>query len=196
MSSLQAEVVLLKNQLDVAKGTKEKKGDTKVKVKTEIEEEYPTIVTMESDPEEDQRVVELLKLMDEENAIKKKAAAEALEKKREEEAKFVAAEKAKAESKKMAKGVESAQVKAEAVTKKMKGATKKAATKSKSETKKKAVSKKKASGSAAASDDWTSLAESTLKRKTVAQLTEYLTGKGVGVSGKKKAELLDLVKSL
>ena len=96
----------------------------------------------------------------------------------------------------MAKGVESAQVKAEAVTKKMKGATKKAATKSKSGTKKKAVSKKKASGSAAASDDWTSLAESTLKRKTVAQLTEYLTGKGVEVSGKKKAELLDLVKSL
>jgi len=50
-------------------------------------------------------------------------------------------------------------------------------------------------------DNWALLAESTLKRKTVAQLTEYLTRKGVPTtsdSGKllKKAELLEAVKSL
>lgn len=54
---------------------------------------------------------------------------------------------------------------------------------------------------ASAADDWSSLAESTLKRKTVAQLSEYLTRKGVPAtddSGKslKKAELLSAVKSL
>merc|ERR1712194_641336 len=60
---------------------------------------------------------------------------------------------------------------------------------------------KKASRTYSSIDDWALLADSTLKRKTVVQLTEYLTEKGVTAtdeSGKvlKKAELLEAVKSL
>mmetsp|Transcript_37883 Transcript_37883/g.69999 ORF Transcript_37883/g.69999 Transcript_37883/m.69999 type:complete len:547 (-) Transcript_37883:290-1930(-) len=213
MRALQVELSLLKKQLETPQGGKKKKK-TKT-VKTEIEKEYPTKVVMKSDPDEDGRILELLKALDEENKVKKQKAAEELEKKREEEAKFVAAEKKKAVSRKMTKGVEAAQAKAE-VAKKKKAATKKAkkaSTKAKSvATKKttatkKAVTKKtvtvtkRAPRATANVDDWASLADSTLKRKTVAQLTEYLSGKGVTASdssGKslKKAELLEAVKSL
>lgn len=59
----------------------------------------------------------------------------------------------------------------------------------------------KSSRSNAPIENWALLADSTLKRKTVAQLTEYLTEKGVPAtrdSGEllKKAELLEAVKSL
>ena len=131
MRSLQAEVLSLKKQLELAQGgTKKKASSTKKQtIKTEIEQEYPKRVTLESDPDENARVIELLKEMDSENASKKKATRTALEKKREEESKFVASEKAKAVSKKMTKGVEAAQAKAEVAVKKRKAATKKAATK-------------------------------------------------------------------
>lgn len=211
MRAIQAEVASLRNLLATSEKEKKEKP-TKTKVKTEIEEEYPTKVVMESDPAEDVRIIELLKALDEANQIKKKKAAEELEKKREEEAKFVAAEKQKAESRKMTKGVEAAQAKAE-VAKRKKVATKKAkktltkvksGAKGKTATKKSAPEKtaaKKASRTSAAVNNWATLAESTLKRKTVAQLTEYLNGKGVAAtdsSGKslKKAELLEAVKSL
>ena len=174
MRALKAEVASLKSQLEATKPKKEV-APTK-RVKTEIEEEYPTKVTMESDPEENARVIELLKLMDEENAMKNKEAAKVREKKREEEAKFVAAEKAKAESKKMTKGVEAAQAKAEA----KKSTAKKAAKKASAKTAVAKTVEKESSGggtAVATTDDWATLEESTLKRKTVAQLTEYLTGK-------------------
>lgn len=181
MRSLQAEVLSLKKQLELAQGgTKKKASSTKKQtIKTEIEQEYPKRVTLESDPDENARVIELLKEMDSENAVKKKATRKALEKKREEESKFVASEKAKAVSKKMTKGVEAAQAKAEVAVKKRKAATKKAKSataKSKSPVKKKAAVAKK-TAAAPSSDDWATLAESTLKRKTVAQLTDYLSGK-------------------
>lgn len=256
MRALQAEVANLRCRLEKAEGERKEKSmmkTTKV-VKTEIEEEYPDKVVMESDPDEEGRIIEILKLLDEENASKKKKA-EGFELKREEEAKFVAAEKAKAEAaekakaeaedfairaaaetakkakekllaeeaaaaaaaaakkmeekllaneaaataaakeetKKMTKGVETAQAKAGAekkiITKK---ATKSATTSTKSTAKK---------ATASDVDDWSTLAESTLKRKSVAQLTEYLTGKGATVThsdGKSmnKAELLEAVKSL
>jgi len=182
MRSLQAEVLSLKKQLELAQGeTKKKASSTKKQtIKTEIEQEYPKRVTLESDPDENARVIELLKEMDSENASKKKATRTALEKKREEESKFVAAEKAKAVSKKMTKGVEAAQAKAEVAVKKRKAATKKAkgaTAKSKSPPAKKQASVAKKTAAASSSDDWATLAESTLKRKTVAQLTDYLSGK-------------------
>lgn len=219
--SLQAELANLRSQ--VSKSDEVKVVKTVKSIKTEIEEEFPTKVTMEMDPDQDGRIIDILKLMDEENAMKQKKIGAELEKKREAEAKFVAAEKAKAddakrakseaveaekvraakeavekrlaseataaatvpkiESKKAVKGTEVAKPKEEVAkktsTKKTaKGATeyqpdvaKKAATKSAT---KKAASKS-ASGSNA--DDWTTLAESTLKRKSVAQLTEYLVGR-------------------
>jgi len=213
MRDLQAELSLLKKQLEAPQGGKKKKK-TKT-VKTEIEQEYPIKVVMESDPDEDGRILELLKALDKENEIKKQKVAKELENKREEEAKFVAAEKKKAVSRKMTKGVEAAQAKAE-VAKKTKAATKKAkkaSTKVKSAATKKTTTTKKAANkktvtvtkrvprATANVDNWASFAESTLKRKTVAQLTEYLSGKGVTAtdsSGKslKKAELLEAVKSL
>lgn len=209
LHALQAEVSALRKQLAASEGVEKKIVQTKT-VKTEIEEEYPTKVVMERDSDEDGRIVELLKLLDEENQIKKQKAAAELEKRREEEAKFVAAEKQREVSRKMTKGVEAAQAKAE-LAKKKKAATKKAkkaATKAKRKpapkkaaTKKTPTLTKKAARTSTAVDDWASLAESTLKRKTVAQLTEYLTRKGVSAtdsSGKslKKAELLEAVKSL
>lgn len=235
MRALQAEVASLRNQLAQSEGgKKKKKGKTKT-VLTEIEKEYPTKVFMERDPDEDVRIIEILKAMDKENqTAQKKAAAEA-EKKREEEAKFVAAQKKKAASKKKTKGAEAAQAKAgvaktkkaatkkakkastkvksgakrktavkKAATKKTAAATKKIVTETKktvTEPKKTVTVTKRAPASTGAIDDWASLAESTLKRKTVAQLTEYLTGKGVTAtdsSGKslKKAKLLEAVKSL
>eukprot|EP00984_Skeletonema_dohrnii_P009930 scaffold3828_cov110-Skeletonema_dohrnii-CCMP3373.AAC.1 len=104
----------------------------------------------------------------------------------------------------MTKGVEVAQAKAEVATKKKRTAKKKStATKAKAKTsaKKKTVTVKSAPAPVKASSgpitDWTQLADSTLKRKTVAQLTEYLTEKGVSVEkSMKKADLLSAVKSL
>ena len=102
MRALQAEVATLRSRYEMAEGggLLEKaatKKATKAVVKTEIEEEYPNKVVMESDPDEDGRIIEILKLLDEENATKKKKA-EASEMKREEEARFVASEKSKAEA--------------------------------------------------------------------------------------------------
>lgn len=226
--ALQAEVASLKSQ--VSKYDEVKVVKKAVSVKTEIEEEFPTKFTMETDPDEDGRIIDILKLIDEENAMKQTKIAEELEQKREAEAKFVASEKAKAdfaerakseaveaenaraakeaeekktasevaaaaatatttvtatpkiERKEVNKGTEVAKTKAE-VTKKV--STKKA-TKGASETQldvpKKAATKsatKKSPKPATANnaDDWAALAESTLKRKSVAQLTEYLVGR-------------------
>jgi hypothetical protein len=201
---LQAQVSKLTSQLEKAEAGKKKATKAVVTKKTEIEEEYPNKFVMEGDPEEDARIIELLKAMDEENKGKQAKAAVEAEKKREQEANYVKAQKNV--DKKMTKGVEAAQAKAEVVTKKKKSAAKKnnTATKAKAKTtpKKTAAPKKAAPAPAPATasgsdDDWTQLAESTLKRKTVAQLTEYLTGKGVSVQkSMKKADLLDAVKSL
>eukprot|EP00579_Thalassiosira_antarctica_P001485 CAMPEP_0201869562 /NCGR_PEP_ID=MMETSP0902-20130614/3030_1 /ASSEMBLY_ACC=CAM_ASM_000551 /TAXON_ID=420261 /ORGANISM="Thalassiosira antarctica, Strain CCMP982" /LENGTH=657 /DNA_ID=CAMNT_0048395089 /DNA_START=34 /DNA_END=2007 /DNA_ORIENTATION=- len=327
MRALEAEVSSLRSQVASSEGGTKKKAATKTKaVKTEIEEMYPTKVVMKSDPDEDARLIELLKAMDEDGQIQQKKAAEELEKKREDESKFVAKEKKKAEQeaksvakeeaklvakekkkvaeeaksvakekkkaeeetkivakekkkaedesksvakekkkaeeetkvvakgkkkageeaklvakekkkaeeeakfvaeekeqaeeeakflakflekaerRNMTKGVEAAQAKAEVAKKATKKTAKKASTKAKTVAKSTTATEKspvvkKASTTAAPVDDWASLAESTLKRKTVAQLTEYLTGKGVlstDGSGKslKKAELLEAVKSL
>lgn len=203
---LEAEVSRLIVQLETAEEGKKKEAPTVVAAKkTEIEEEYPNKVVMEGDPEEDARIIELLKLMDEENKVKKAKVAAEAEKKREEEAKYVAAQKNV--DKKMTKGVEAAQAKAEVETKKKVVATKKKSTttkaKAKAATAKKTATKNAApapvasAASSVSDDDWTQLTEATLKRKTVAELTEYLTGKGVSVAKTmKKADLLDAVKSL
>jgi len=223
-------------------------------IKTEIEEEYPTKIIMESDSDEDSRIIEILKLLDEENAMKKQKA-EGMEKKREEEANYVASEKAKvvaaekalaeaedfaikaaaeakkvlaakmaadekrrkataaaareavekmleeeAKSYKMTKGVETAQVKAETVKK---TSTRKAAAKSATSVAIKSEDGKSTTKKATVidSNDWSTLSESTLKRKSVAQLNEYLTRKGAAVThqdGKSmnKSELLEAVKRL
>lgn len=219
--TLRAELASLKSQ--ISKNDEVKMEKKAVSVKTEIEEEFPMKFTMETDPDEDSRIIEILKLMDEENAMKQKKIADELEQNREAESKFVAAEKAKAdfaerakaeaveaentraakqaeenkiasevtatatatpkiERKEVNKGSEVAKPKAE-VAKKV--STKKA-TKGASETQldipKKAATKsatKKSPKPATTNnaDDWAGLAESTLKRKSVAQLTEYLVGR-------------------
>lgn len=327
MRALKAEVMTLRSKLPAVEKVKATTKSFK-DMTTGIEEEYPTKVVMENDPDEDGRIIELLKLLDEENATKKKkaegieekkrveetkvrasekamnvaaekamakaedfaikAAAEAMEarttkmmeeqrlaeeaataiaarktaegmekKKREEETMFVASEKAKnvvaekdkaeaedfaiqatvaeataeqsakmmeekllaeeattattarkeavenmisedAKSMKMTKGVEMAQAKSEATKK----ATTKKAVKNTATTAIKSDAKattKKAG--AVDSDNWSTLAESTLKRKSVAQLNEYLTGKGATVThenGKPmtKSELLEMLQRL
>jgi len=219
---LQAEVSKLNSQLEQAKEGKKKAVKAVTAKKTEIEEEYPDKVTLEGDPDEDARIIEILKMMDEENIAKKAKAAVEAEKKREEEAKYVKSQKNIDE--KMTKGVEVAQAKAEVATQKKRTTKKKStATKAKAKTSAKkttvtvkaapapvkassgpindTVTEKAAPAPAKASsgpiNDWTQLADSTLKRKTVAQLTEYLTEKGVSVEkSMKKAYLLSAVKSL
>lgn len=243
--ALQTELATLKSHISKNNAAKEKK--TVKSVKTEIEEEFPTKVTLETDPDQDGRIIDLLKLMDEENAMKQKRVPEELESKREAEAKFVASEKAKLdvaerakseaaeaesvravkeaeekkiaseavaaataapiiESKELNKGTEVSNPKAEVAKKaSIKKATK-GVTETQSDVPKKSTTKsstKKTSKAATSSntDDWATLAESTLKRKSVAQLTEYLVGRGVSVTdsaGKSlnKAELLEVVKSL
>lgn len=288
MLALKAEVSSLRSELATYKGGKKKKAAANTKtVKTEIEEAYPTKVVMETDPDEDARVIELLKALDNENRTRKNETVAKLEKKREEEAKAVAkgqkkaaaeaarlagetkakaaakdkaaakaksaaAEKTAAEAARLAeekkakaaaadkavaeatsaaakrkrrtKGVETLRATAEGARKTavkktaqnkaktgapQKGATKttttisvkKQATKTttKVSTNKSVV--KKASRTYSSIDDWALLADSTLKRKTVVQLTEYLTEKGVTATNEsgnslKKAELLEAVKSL
>lgn len=282
MLALQAEVSSLRSELATYKGGKKKKAAANTKtVKTEIELAYPTKVVMETDPDEDDRVIELLKVLDNENRTQKNEAVAKLEKKREEEAKALAkkqkkaaaeaarleeekkakvaakaksaaAEKAAAEAVRLAeekkvkaaaaekaateaastaaerkrrtKGVETSRATAEGARKTavkktsqskaktgapQKGATKTTTTVSVKKQAAKIMSKvsakksvvKKASRTYSSIDDWALLADSTLKRKTVVQLTEYLTEKGVTAtdeSGKvlKKAELLEAVKSL
>lgn len=62
--------------------------------------------------------------------------------------------------------------------------------------KKKATKKKAAPKKTISSNDWSGLSESTLKRKTVKALVDYLEAKGVKVDdGMKKADLVDAVKS-
>ena len=97
----------------------------------------------------------------------------------------------------MTKGVEVAQAKAEVATKKKRATKKKSATKAKAKTSAKKKATPAPAKAASGGNDWAQLAESTLKRKTVAQLTEYLTEKGVSVEkSMKKADLLNAVKSL
>eukprot|EP00574_Skeletonema_japonicum_P010840 CAMPEP_0201721008 /NCGR_PEP_ID=MMETSP0593-20130828/5821_1 /ASSEMBLY_ACC=CAM_ASM_000672 /TAXON_ID=267983 /ORGANISM="Skeletonema japonicum, Strain CCMP2506" /LENGTH=523 /DNA_ID=CAMNT_0048211753 /DNA_START=40 /DNA_END=1611 /DNA_ORIENTATION=+ len=194
---LQAELVKLNSRLEQANEGKKKAVKAVTAKKTEIEEEYPSKVTLEGDPEEEARIIEILKMMDEENKVKKAKAAAEAEKKREEEAKYVKSQKNIIDEK-MTKGVEAAQAKAEVASKKKRTTKKKKSTapkaKAKTSAKKKTVTKKAASSSI---DDWTQLADSTLKRKTIAQLTEYLTEKGVSIEkSMKKADLLNAVKSL
>ena len=228
--ALQAEVAALKSQIGKSEGGKEKKVVNIIK--TEIEEEYPTKIVMETDPDQDVRIIEILKLLDEENAMKQKLVADELERKREAEAKFVASEKAKADVVKQAKAaaaeadkvradreaeekviaakaatakVDDTKVKASAAatkiedTKVNKGSdvskakvegpkkvptkkTSKSSAETQLDAKKKTSTKsatKKTSKLATTSnaDDWALLAESTLKRKSIAQLTDYLIGR-------------------
>jgi len=123
------------------------------------------------------------------------------------------AKSAAAERKRLIKGgeTETRQTKAKVVRKKSTakkvsnkakmGAKKITTMKTKTNTSAKKNVVTKSSRSNAPIENWALLADSTLKRKTVAQLTEYLTEKGVPAtrdSGEllKKAELLEAVKSL
>ena len=223
--ALQTELATLKSQLSRNNAIKEEK--TVKSVKTEIEEEFPTKVTMETDPDQDGRIIDILKLMDEENALKQKRVAEELESKREAEAKFVASEKAKLEvaeraisdaaeaengragkeeeekkivsktavatsapnieRKEVNKGSEVSKPKSEVAKKASTKKATKGATEILSDVPKKPTTKlstKRTSKTATSSnaDDWATLAESTLKRKSVAQLTEYLVGRVSSIS--------------
>jgi hypothetical protein len=223
--ALQTELATLKSQLSRNNAMKDEK--TVKSVKTEIEEEFPTKVTMETDPDQDGRIIDILKLMDEENALKQKRVAEELESKREAEAKFVASEKAKLEvaeraisdaaeaengragkeeekkkivsktavvtsapnieRKEVNKGSDVSKPKSEVAKKASTKKATKGATEILSDAPKKPTTKlstKKTSKTATSSnaDDWATLAESTLKRKSVAQLTEYLVGRVSSIS--------------
>jgi len=176
----------------------------------------PVITVMERDQDEDERFLELIKQVDEENkatATKKKAAAEKPQTKAKSKAKAQTS-KAKSKSKATDKKKEEvvAEKKSEPKKSKVKGAdrvaaaveelapkaTKKSAKKSaskKSSAKKSAKKAKKAAAAAAAAEEepffaspaagidnpWSSLSDSTLKRKTIAQLSEYLTERGAQV---------------
>jgi hypothetical protein len=133
------------------------------------------------DPEEDQKILDIIKEKDTENQKTgfktkkgpKKVAVKAAEP---EELFFGEPVEAKASKKTAAK----------------KTATKKAAKK---------ATKKAATKTAPKSDDWSALSLSTLKRKTVKDLSEYLSQKGVEVTHgdgtpMKKEELVSAVQSL
>ena len=65
--------------------------------------------------------------------------------------------------------------------------------------KKKTTPKKRGAAKKPESDDpnpWGSLKESTLKRKTIAQLTAYLNERKVDVEGLSKAELVGTIQKL
>lgn len=199
----------------------------------------------ERDPEEDARIISILKEIDESNkaaaavdvaaAVEASAAAEAADKFAE-EAEAVARAAAVAvaeideaeeaatealESEEEIRAISEAAAEKKAVEEAAKKAAKKAVnnvtakakkTKTKKTTKKKttrvvrrktvATPKEAVVVSSQAENPWASLTEATLKRKTVAQLTEYLSERGVKVidesSGKtlKKALLVESVQSL
>lgn len=227
IQTLQAKVENLESELSKYKLSGKK---TIKSLKTEIEEEYPVKITMDKDPDEDTRILEIIREIEEENKEKMRIVREQLDMEREKEAKFVALQKAKAEeeaaaaelkaeaekkaaaeakataekleaervarvadAEKMAREVEAAQAVAEEAKIKSvaKGADSKKASEaaSKKSTKKtttsiktrgKSASRKstKSSSSGRASiSDWQSLSEATLKRKTVAEITEYLSEK-------------------
>jgi len=247
MRDLTKEVSVLKFQLNKVE---EKNKLVSQTTQTKTVNEEVTQMLMERDPADVERVLELVKEIDEERRLAKLKVEQELEKKREAEAKKLAEskrkqeeERAKAEaelakkvaekeeaarktleakkkaekeeSERMAKEVEAAQAEAEVAAKKSKGTeSKKASTTKKStKTKKSSLKKKKKStknvvdvpappvATTASENEWASLADSTLKRKTIAQLIEYLTERGVPVtddSGQslKKADLLEAVKSM
>ena len=86
-------------------------------------------------------------------------------------------------------------------TKTTKEAPKKKAKKKAAPAKKKApAAKKKSAPATASSNDWSGFTDSTLKRKTIKQLSDYLESKGLATtdaSGEplKKAELVEAVKA-
>jgi len=214
------------------KGKHKNKTDTTDSntVKTEIKEACPTEVFMESDPDEDEHVIELLRVLDEENRTQKVKAKFAEEENKKatavaekDQAKVAMKDKATSvvvKRKRPTKGIETTQAKAEVGTKLamktkasntaqmganpppvMKTMTKFSAKQPVARKTSSTRPGKKVSRTNAPIDNWALLAESTLKRKTVAQLTEYLIDKGVTAtndSGKllKKTELLDAVNSL
>ena len=69
MLATQMQVTSLRNELDKAAGKKKKRVKTKKVSKTEIEEEYPNKVLIQDEGCMDERIVEMLKLMDAENTI-------------------------------------------------------------------------------------------------------------------------------
>ncbi len=222
MRDLSKEISVLKFQLNKVE-EKSKLESKSTQTKTVNEE--VTKMLMERDPADVERVLELVKEIDEERRLEKLKVELELEKKREAEAKKLAESKRKQEeeiakaeaalakklakeeeaarkkaseakkkaemeeSERMAKEVEAAQAEAEVAEKKSKGTeSKKASTNKKLTKSKKSSSKKKKKStktavevttppvaSTAADNEWASLADSTLKRKTIAQLTDYLT---------------------
>jgi len=211
---------------------------SKTEVAAPTKKAPPVITVMERDPDEDRRVLDLIKEVDQENKAKATATASATEEKTPTK-KTKAKSKAKAQKSKASAKVETEEetvaaksepaAPAPAKKSKVKGAdrvaaaveelapkatAKKSAKKNaakKSSAKKSAKKAKKslavdeepffASPAAGIDNPWSSLSDSTLKRKTIAQLSEYLTERGAQVvdeNGKSltKASLVENVRSL
>lgn len=169
MERMIQETALLRKQLSEISKQKASTSD-KVKLAPAVKE------VMKRDPQEDARILQILKDMDDSNATTKKPAT----KKRK-------VTKKKANDVVKSKTAVSAPKK---VVKKVKKAVKKA----------KVVAEKPVEVTSL-DNPWASLSESTLKRKTVKQLTEYLEERKIKVtdeSGKifKKADLVTVLQSL
>lgn len=144
ITSLRAKVASLESQLSSYRT----KSTTKKSARfiSEIEEAYPNKITLEKDPDENARILELVKEMDEENKEKMRIAREQLENEREKEAKYVALQKAKAEEEEAAAKVAAEKAEAEKKARK----AEEAAAKAKAEKEAKEAAKKEAAAKAAA----------------------------------------------
>jgi len=165
--------------------------------------------TMPRDPQEEEKILNILKDIDADNAKlqavaskqKKKARASKTKKATPKASVKKTSKKKKAAKKKKAVPVpepffaeEAAEIVAE-VEKEVKAVVEKPVVKKK----KKTTPKKRGAAKKPESDDpnpWGSLKESTLKRKTIAQLTAYLNERKVDVEGLSKAELVGTIQKL
>ena len=182
LKKLKAENERLKAQLCTVQG-----GETTMNVVSEEKSlsSHSSQEVLDRDPEENEKILEIIKEVEEANMKGKKAPQK--KKASPSSKKVVTAKKARKTSTKKANEPKASTKKA--------SATKVAAKKTPAPKKKKSPASK---SDASVAKDWSQLSDSTLKRKTIAQLKEYLmeqkSADSSDISNMKKGDLIALVK--
>lgn len=182
LKKLKAENERLKAQLCTVQG-----GETTMNVVSEEKSlsSHSSQEVLDRDPEENEKILEIIKEVEEANMKGKKAPKK--KKASPSSKKVVTAKKATKTSTKKANEPKASTKKA--------SATKVAAKKTPAPKKKKSPASK---SDASVAKDWSQLSDSTLKRKTIAQLKEYLmeqkSADSSDISNMKKGDLIALVK--
>lgn len=150
---------------------------------------------IDRDPEENEKILEIIKEVEEANIKGKEGKVKAALATKKTKPATKATPKPKAEKKPAVKSVSEDTPPPKAAKKK-----KTSPAKSKAPTKAKAPASKRAQKAPAGGGkkDWSQLSDSTLKRKTVAQLTEYLSDQGVSkdeVKDMKKSDMIAAVRA-